>query len=802
MRPSRLGSRLRDLASRHPHWLALTALLVLIVTRFTQFFPRFGSRLIGAHGDTLLLHLHLGWQWTAISEGRLSEILSLPTMHPSGSGLSFGEPLFGIALLFAPVHWFTGSTVAAFNAALVGSFVLVALACFLLVRELIHSDEAAVLAAAAIAFVEWRLRFITAINLLTVYFVIFALWLLVRWVRKPSWAPLVGAALLLHLQLVTAAQAGIVGCYLALSCLLAVWSAQRFRVNRLRVLQLAVTVAVVAILGLPWLAFFAEAAEAAPDILRTGAMQYYQAGFWELCRRMSVTTPLGAAAALGAAGIFLAHRLRLPLPPCTAALVAGMLVCTVILFVTALGPIRTAADGPAGSVGFLLARTLPLLGSFRAPARIAAMTPIVLTVCAAGAYALTLAWLRRRFARLQHRGLALAAAGLPLLLVLTYPDLPPGVSSPISARPRDLALAEALSELPADAVVASLPLRLGHRFGSAVDERVLVHRRRQVAGFASVIPHGFWFAERRTGNWPRYGNEALRALGATHVVVPEHWLADDAEQIAALGYEVRRRAGRRAILASPPGGDLAPVQPAAIEAPAIAAAGRWITVARDAHAAPSFRLAPHGETRAHWHRLAGSHEVTHADAFVFYAGIAGIDQPDRFNVPVPDRPGHYRLEIDAEPTPIVTEIQVSARPTSADEPIRAGSVELSPGAGPVTRVRAGTGFLLAVKAKAGKGPIWLATSTAEIPERRGEAVVTYAFRQGAHALHGKALPWREHHALRSDLAPGETAQLSWVFRAPNRVGVYDLWVRVEAHGLSGNTMPWHELITGLEVTRP
>src|SRR5215471_3081341 len=86
------------------------ACLGLSLLPFRVFLPRLSTHLIGDNPDTLLQHLHCAWQWLALSEGRWRDLLRLPTMAPYWSGLAFGEPLVGVTLLFAPVHWLTGST--------------------------------------------------------------------------------------------------------------------------------------------------------------------------------------------------------------------------------------------------------------------------------------------------------------------------------------------------------------------------------------------------------------------------------------------------------------------------------------------------------------------------------------------------------------------------------------------------------------------------------------------------------------------------------------------------------------------
>src|SRR5262249_32835803 len=164
----------------------------------------------------------------------------------------FGEPLVGVALPFAPVYLLTGSTPAAFNASIIASFLLLEVAMYLWVRELFESPAAGWLAAVLVVFNPWRLHALTALNLLTVHYAVFGLWLIGRWLRRADLPSLLAAVLCFSVQFVTAAQGAIVAALLATFWLTVVWIRWRLRLERRRVVQCAVAGALAVAICLPW----------------------------------------------------------------------------------------------------------------------------------------------------------------------------------------------------------------------------------------------------------------------------------------------------------------------------------------------------------------------------------------------------------------------------------------------------------------------------------------------------------------------------------------------------------------------
>jgi hypothetical protein len=789
-----------------PWALLAAAYAAALVAPFRVFLPRFTTHLIGDHGDALLQHLHCAWQWLALAEGRASELLALPTMHPYRSGFVFGETLLGVTLPLAPLHLLTGSTAATFNTAVVLSFPLLALAVFLWVRELFHSPAAGLLAAILVAFTPWRVHYLSALNVLTVHYAIFGMWLLSRWLVRPALPTLLGAALLFHLQLVTSAQVALAAIYLSCIWLLAVWLGSARGFERRRVGQIAVAASVFLGLGLPWLDFFREAFDATPGLLRTGEMASYSAPFPAMARQLGALGPLGIFSAAGSVALALGYR-RGWLSRVSVLSLSGLALGSVALFVVGRGPYLGPETDPTALPGYYAARWLPLLGAVRAPLRLAAMTPVFLAMLAGGGLAMAERWTLEKFSGRWARAWLL----FPLLLALLWPALPPGMAAPIAQRPPDRSLAAELARLPASAVILSLPMD-PEPSGAAVDERVLVHRRAQIGGFASIVAEPFRHAMRRLGQWPYDGTEAARALGATHLVVPARWLGPHGAAIAERGYKVVVSVAGRAVLSLPPArreaAELRYVERRAavgsatlrgflLEVPTAAAAGRWLTFSLSP-AQWSFDPRAHRSLVARW---TGPEGVVEVGAHAFSAGITGPDAPIQIHVPTPESTGPHELIVDHPAGPIEAAVDIRAAPTSLDAAVRDVSITLATGYRTPGSVRAGQPFRVDVSLTVGPAaPILLATSRCDLPERCGEIVLSYQFRrlgrpQGLVA--SAETPPRT--ALSRDLIPGDGYEQTWYLRPPPLPGRYALFVRLGAHGSDAHTA-WIQLIDALRVT--
>ena len=369
----------------NPRRLALAGLVAAVygavaLLPFRVYFARFDTHLIGNHGDALLQHLHCAWQWHALVEGRFRELLALPTLYPYRSGLAFGEPLLGICLPFTPVFAATGSSAAAFNSALIASFLLLGLALFLWARDLFASAPAGLLAAVLVLFDAWRVHYLSAVNVLTLHYAILGLWLLGRWLRRPRLVTLLISALLFHVQLLSAAQGAIVCGYVASVWLAAVWCGSRFRIERRRALHGVAAAALFLALSLPWLHFFEQAFGARSGLRQVGELARTPrvTPRW---RADSASSAGGALAAIGAAALAAAAR-RGRLPRARARSARHLRRRAAALRARA-----RSLDRPAGSTdgvpGYYAEQILPGLDLLRAPIRLAAFTPLALALLAA-----------------------------------------------------------------------------------------------------------------------------------------------------------------------------------------------------------------------------------------------------------------------------------------------------------------------------------------------------------------------------------------------------------------------------------
>jgi len=765
--------------------LVVTAVYALLLLRHLEpLFANISSSLLGDE-RALVGHLGCAWQWT----GEIGEILSLPTMYPYDSGLSFGAPLVGVVWLWAPVYWITGNTVLTFNLAVLGSFFLLAVAVFLLTRELFDSGPAGLLAAMLALFVPLRIEALGALELLSIYYAVFGMWLILWWLDHPRWWKLVVAAVLFHLQLVSTPQVGIAAVYTAGFWLLIVFSTHRLGYLRGKYLHVGAGLAVFFGLSLAWLPFFAEPLATSFGLFHSDVM--FQAGptLLALATLVGAVSPLGLLAAVGLFMGWFSFRLGLEPRPDLKHNLGGLLGAALIMAVLSLGPYLLGEEHYQFLPGLFAGRYLPFLGAISSPAQMVVMVPVILAVLAGGAAAGVIGLVEGLPPFRDRQWPKLIWVYLPLLSHVLWPALPTDTVSPITQRPSDLALAEAIAELPPEAVVLVLPLDFDD---PQVDEMVLVHHRRQVGGVTPFVPQVLKLARARLGQWPQGGHEVIAALGVTHVVAPAAW------HTASPGYQRLEMAGGHGIYLAP-----APPPVAAagdkIDAPDTGATNRWMTVARIEGGSRGVILNGHDTVTVRWHPRNKTREEHTTSAVLLYPGLVGVGEPERYLIPTPERTGRYRLDIEVGEAPIQILVDIRPMPTTVDKPIHAGSIELSEGFSPPGQVRRGGALRLPVTVKVGPGPVWLANSLEDFPERWGQATLAYRYTTGEVELSGCASPVHGHYALSRDLAPGETAQLIWYVPTPTEPGSYALALRVEALGLSGNEMPWQPLISSLVV---
>jgi hypothetical protein len=770
-------------------WLCSAALAAIyglaILIPFRVYWPRIETHLIADHGDALLQHLHCAWQWHALAEGRFGELLRLPTLAPFPNGFAFGEPLVGICAPLAPLFALTGSSAAAYNGAVIASFLLLALGVYLWARDLFSSATAGLAAAMLVVFDAWRMHYLSALNVLSVHFATFALWLLGRWIARGGLAHLIGAALSVHVQLVSAAQGAIVASYVAGVWLGVAWLASGLAISRRRLAEGAAALLFFLVLCAPWISFFAPAFAARSGLRSAAELRAYSETYAGMAHEFGILGWRGGLALCGAGALGFALR-RGSWPFARAIDLLGISLGAGLLFVLARGPWSGSEHAPTLLPAYYVEQILPGLDLLRAPIRLAAFTPIALALLGAGAFACL-----ERSRMLGPRAPAWLWRFLPLALSAGWPALDPSMGAPIAERPRERELAERLAELSPSAVILPLPLALSERAGAAVDERVLIHRRRQIGGFASIIPGLFSRAAYSLGSWPRAGNEIARALGATHIVAPEAFGRDR---------EALDRGGIRA-LATLSGQTLFELLPRSSRSapdravvPRAAAANRWLTAALFG-GAERFDARGYFEVPARWRGSDSSEE--RVSAFAFIDAVVGPKDPIRLQVPTPTRPGHYELAIDFPGFAIAETLEIEDRSTSLEAPLGALKVALSSELAVPTQVRAGAAFQLDAELTLDSGPILLASSRERVPPRCGEAVVWFGFRDERGEISARLS--RERAALAFDLVPGETQRVTWSVPTPTRAGRYDLLVSLSAIGEGGGPAQWVLLLADLDI---
>lgn len=771
--------------------VALLAVLALIIDRFRPLFPRMKTELPGNGTDVAAQHLFMAWQWLSLAELRLGDVMKAPIFHPFDYGTSFHEGLFGFSVLFSPVYFATGNTVAAYNAALVGAFVLTAAGLYVLASTLFRSPAAGVAAAVLGAFVTPRIANLTLMNLSAPYFALFGFAAIVAWTRKPSPRVLAAAVALMAVQFASAMQWVIVGAYVAVPWLFCVWASSGFKIDRRRVVHLGAGLAGFALLVLPWFLMHRQAMLSRHGLLRTQSMEFYRISHEALLAQTALVAHLKWFAVAGVALALVvrldARRLRWRTRGHVVGLVAGL----AMMFVFALGAYKRVGGNIEELTGLWAFRHLPGFDGFRVPSRLAMWTPYFACVFASGVVAAFDRVLARRVCRWWAQSIARGALALaPLYFVTWWPDVPQRTIKPIYERPREIEIARRVAALPADAAIVELPYEGVHVTPS--DEWVLIHRRKQVGGQASVIPvlhDGF----RALGNWPDADVRAFHALRVTHLVVPKRWMDDPATRAKAdaIGYRVVDAIHDRAIVAVPPPLPASPA-PVVVEAADRAAAGRWLTIARfDPAVTASLRGFHRG--RAVWTKEDGSEEET-VKVWGFVPGITGLDDPARWHVPVPAQPGRWRVRAEVDGAVEERVVEVVAQPTTFDAPITQGSI-VAANPGPVT-ARARFSLLVPVRVTAGPGPAWLATSIEDVPDRRGEAVLLYQWRNpgGKPGAPATAWPFWGYHALDRDLWPGESDDVVWAVPVPAQPGRYELWARLDAFEKPGNAMPFVKVL--------
>lgn len=762
--------------------------------------PNIGTQLIGTHNDVVYSFDTLSWHWRMLAELRLTSILDAPIMAPLPHGHAYGDNLFALALLGAPIAAL-GGEVLAYNVLLLSTFVLCAVFGAGFGRALTGSRLAGLIVGLTFAFVPIRVEKIHELNNLASMWVPLSAWALVRWYRSPSWRWLAIGFLAVYAQFLSSIQLFI---YLVLFLgvwLLWLWARSIFTVRLRVVLQVLALVAVAVPLFLPWALVYGRVRAFLPGERSTDEIRAYTPPIEAWLDRLwpgDVVVLLFSIAVLMVllARFSRARRLlHLPGHPHVAPLVGVALMGPVL----AQGPWVVLLERTWVLPFFWLGRIYPLLNTIRAPER----AQMVATAFACGAGGIALAWLmagvRRLVSRHPHSSPRWAAAGsaLPLSLVVLVAVQAPAITT----NGRELRLpevAEALRRLPKDAVVFPVPFFANHPRRPPVDHLAVASGVRMVGGYGGAIPDLFWSLRHRAGEFPEERSlESMRATGATHVLVhlpslsPPQWSAT--EQLESEGALRRLFAGDTWQLAelavSSPLRELEPFEWPATEfelrGPSVVAAEQRVTLA----------LVPRLD------RVYIDPVVQRPVTVEIVAAVGGwlvdsqraalrspqVVEPDGFPYQVcldgPARPGHYLVRVLWPPCPpcrdhnLTFPLEVRERlETSAVRPVRRAAIALlEPAHGNRRQV-----IRLDMALGNEDAHVWLARSNEKLLANRGQIILHTTF-NGPAPTQQSHLPWRGHPLLPHDLGPGDRATTRVYVDAPPQPGDYSLTVAAGPH---------------------
>jgi hypothetical protein len=432
------------------------ASLYLVLTVLLTYPLAFRLRTMDA-GDSAFFAWVMGWEAHALK----SDPARLPhgnMFHPLRYTLGMDEPVFGTTLLVLPLFLVSDDAVLVFNVARLLTFVLSALAAYLLARSLGAAELPALLAGAAFAFSPIRTDQIAHLSTLGTQWLPLVLLFLFRFFRLGRTRDALLAALFFVLEALACGYHGLIGLVvLPVAVLPLLW-------GRWGRLPAAVLAAGVAALGLIPLYLLHHAALAPLHYSRgvaeteqfSAALESFLATsswnrVWGEATAAFRTTysnnlfpglALPLSVALGAVALRREGRrpgreaIALGLVALAAAAVA--LGPEVRLFGRALGP------GP-----FALARLLPIFRMIRVPSRAGAFIALALAALAAKAWT---RW-RDRPARL----LLVGAAALAETVIAPIPM--PAWAQVVDSRRPPPAVYAWLAAQPDEPVVAELPIQ-------------------------------------------------------------------------------------------------------------------------------------------------------------------------------------------------------------------------------------------------------------------------------------------------------------------------------------------------------
>ena len=147
------------------------------------------SRVPNDLGDSLLNMFILAWDAREVPF--TPHWWHLPQFFPIPGAMAFSEHLLGLALIAAPVIWTTGNVLLAYNAAFFLSFPLCAIGAHLLTYQITKRHDLALVAGLAYGFAPYRMAQFAHVQVLSSYWMPFALLGLHKFIETPRWPWLV-----------------------------------------------------------------------------------------------------------------------------------------------------------------------------------------------------------------------------------------------------------------------------------------------------------------------------------------------------------------------------------------------------------------------------------------------------------------------------------------------------------------------------------------------------------------------------------------------------------------------------------
>jgi hypothetical protein len=446
--------------------------------------------------------------------------------HPLRYTLGMDEPVLGTTLLVLPLHLFTDDAVLLFNVARLLTFVLSALAAYLLARGLGAAELPSLLAGAAFAFSPIRTDQIAHLSTLGTQYMPLVLLFLFLFFRGGRMRDAMLAALFFVLEAYACGYHGVVGLLvLPIATIPLLW-------GRWERLPAGLAGAAAAALGLLPLYLLHHAALAPLHYNRgpeetaqfSAAVESFLATsswnqVWGAATAPFRTTysnnlfpglVLPVSVAVGAVALVRAGR-----RPSREALALALLA--IAAAAVALGPEVRFFGHDLGPGPFALARLLPIFRMIRVPSRAGAFIAIALAILAAKAWT---RW-RGRPARL----LLIGAAALAETVIAPIPM--PGWAQVVDSRRPPPAVYAWLAAQPGEPVVAELPMEgiEGIVARSAFHESIYLvystlHWKPLVNGYAGIEPSPYLELREAVRRFPSEAAlDALRRRDVRYVIV-------------------------------------------------------------------------------------------------------------------------------------------------------------------------------------------------------------------------------------------------------------------------------------------